>query len=173
MRMRLRRAAGFAVTLGLLTAMIAFAPSPAGAGGTPRWVKHVQNYPGGISAGVRARLVALQAEADAAGGVAATSQPVAGSDVQMNDDCDPALPQDETSVAVNTSDPLNAVSAANDYCGDGFWIGHTTDGGVTWTSQFKDPKLSPDGLSIDERRRGLSMHLGAVPTACRSHGPDG
>jgi len=33
MRMRLRRASGFAVTLGLLTATIALAPSPAGAGG--------------------------------------------------------------------------------------------------------------------------------------------
>lgn len=152
MRMRLRRASGFAVTLGLLTATIALAPSPAGAGGTPLWVKHVRNYPGGISVGVRARSVALRAEVDAAGGLAATLQPVAGTDVQMNDDCDPALPQDETSVAVNTGNPLNAVSAANDYCGDGFWIGHTTDGGATWTSQFKDPKLSPDGLSIDERR---------------------
>src|SRR3977135_404705 len=29
-----------------------------GASGTPLWVKHVQNYPGGISGGVRARLQA-------------------------------------------------------------------------------------------------------------------
>ena len=28
----------------------------------------------------------------------------------------------------------------------------TTDGGATWTSEFKDPKLSPDSLSLDERR---------------------
>ena len=152
MRLRLRRASGFAVTLGLLTATIALAPSPAGAGGAPLWVKHVQNYPGGISVGVRARLAAVQGVAGSSASTSAALQPVPGTDVQMNDDCDPALPQDETSVAVNTSNPLNAVSAANDYCGDGFWIGHTTDGGDTWASEFKDPKLSPDSLPIADRR---------------------
>ena len=148
----MRRASTFAVALALLTATIALAPSAVSAAGTPRWVKHVRNYPGGISAGVRARLVALQAETGTAGAASAALQLVAGTDVQMNDDCDPPLPQNETSVAVNTTDPDNAVSAANDYCGDGFWIGHTTDGGATWTSEFKDPKLSPDSLSIEERR---------------------
>lgn len=148
----MRRASTFAVALALLTATIALAPSAVSAAGTPRWVKHVQNYPGGISGGVRARLVALQAETGTAGAASAALQLVSGADVQMNDDCDPPLPQNETSVAVNTSDPDNAVSAANDYCGDGFWIGHTTDGGATWTSEFKDPKLSPDSLSIEERR---------------------
>jgi hypothetical protein len=150
MRLRVRRASTFVIAL-VLTAPIALAPSTVSAGGTPLWVKHVQNYPGGISGGVRARLVAIQADVDAAG-ASATLQLVAGTDVQMNDDCDPPLPQNETSVAVNTSNPLNAVAAANDYCGDGFWIGHTTDGGATWTSEFKDPKLSPDALTIDERR---------------------
>jgi hypothetical protein len=150
MRLRVRRASTFAIAL-VLIATIALVPSTASAGGTPLWVKHVQNYPGGISGGVRARLVAIQADIDAAG-ASATLQLVAGTDVQMNDDCDPPLPQNETSVAVNTSNPLNAVAAANDYCGDGFWIGHTTDGGATWTSEFKDPKLSPDALTIDERR---------------------
>jgi len=60
----------------------------------------------------------------------------------MNADCDPPLPQNETSVAFNPGNPFNAVAAANDYCGDGFWIGRTTDGGRTWTSTFKDPKTS-------------------------------
>jgi hypothetical protein len=148
----MRRAFAFAVALGLLTATIAFSSSAVAADATPLWVKHVKNYPGGISGGVRARLVAHEAQTDQAGTGFATQQLVAGTDVQMNDDCDPPLPQNETSVAVNTSDPDNAVSAANDYCGDGFWIGHTTDGGDTWTSEFKDPKLSPDSLSIEERR---------------------
>ena len=160
--MRLRRALGSAVTLGLIIHALA-PPSTAGAGGTPLWVKHVRNYPGGISGGVRARLVALQAETAAAGAASAALQPVAGTDVQMNDDCDPPLPQNETSVAVNTTDSDNAVAASNDYCGDGFWIGHTTDGGTTWASEFKDPKLSPDSLSIDERRR-----FGADPSVVYS-----
>jgi hypothetical protein len=148
----MRRASTIALALGLLTATIALSSPAVAADATPLWVKHVRNYPGGISGGVRARLVALEAQTDQAGTASATQQLVAGTDVQMNDDCDPPLPQNETSVAVNTSDPDNAVSAANDYCGDGFWIGHTTDGGDTWTSEFKDPKLSPDSLSIEERR---------------------
>jgi hypothetical protein len=145
----MRRASTFAVTFILLVTTAALTPSPASARGIPLWVKHVRNYPGGISGSVRARLVAIQADTTTS---PAALQPVPGTDVQMNDDCDPPLPQNETSVAVNTGDPLNAVAAANDFCGDGFWIGHTTDGGDTWTSEFKDPKLSPDSLTFDERR---------------------
>jgi hypothetical protein len=149
----MRRASTFAVVLGLLTTTIALAPSAVAVDDdAPLWVKHVQNYPGGISGSVRARLAALEIQTAQAGTGVASQQVVAGTDVQMNDDCDPPLPQNETSVAVNTSDPDNAVAAANDYCGDGFWMGHTTDGGATWTSQFRDPKLSPDGLTFDERR---------------------
>lgn len=62
--------------------------------------------------------------------------------VQANTDCNPRRPQDETSVAFNVASPLNAVAAANDYCGSGFWIGRTADGGRTWASQFKDPKTT-------------------------------
>ena len=65
--------------------------------------------------------------------------------VQMNGDTDPPLPQDEPSVAASLLHPMNAVAASNDYTGDGFWIGYTTDGGLTWTSQWKDPKFSFDG----------------------------
>ena len=94
--MRLRRASGFAVTLGLLTATVALAPSTAGAGGTPLWVKHVRNYPGGISGAVRARLIAIES-GTVPTATSSTLQPVPGTDVQMNEDCDPALPQNETS----------------------------------------------------------------------------
>ena len=138
----MRRSSMFVVILTLLTAMVGLAPGPgSSAGSPPLWVKHVQTFPGGISGGVRARLSAIQGEAGS-GGLA--QQLVGGTDIQMNDDCDPPLPQNETSVAVNASDPMNAVAAANDYCGDGFWIGHTFDGGQTWASEFKDPKLSTD-----------------------------
>ena len=65
--------------------------------------------------------------------------------VQMNGDSDPPLPQDEPSIAESLDDPMNAVAAANDYTGDGFWIGSSTDGGQTWASQWKDPKFSFDG----------------------------
>jgi hypothetical protein len=139
----MRRAWKFAVSLTFVVAMIGLAPTGGAAGAPPLWVQHVQNYPGGISGGVRARLAATQADAEAnAAPASLVRQPVAGTDVQMNTDCDPPLPQNETSVAVNTSDSDNAVASANDYCGDGFWIGHTFDGGQTWVSEFKDPKLS-------------------------------
>ena len=114
----------------------------------PRWVKHVQHWNGGISNGVRERA------AQASGGLVipqTLSQPVvkigspALDNVQMNGDSDPPLPQDEPSIAESLDDPMNAVAASNDYTGDGFWIGSTTDGGQTWASQWKDPKFSFDG----------------------------
>ena len=100
----------------------------------PRWVKHVQHWNGGISNGVRERA------AQASGGLVipqTLSQPVvkigspALDNVQMNGDSDPPLPQDEPSIAESLDDPMNAVAASNDYTGDGFWIGSTTDGGQT------------------------------------------
>jgi hypothetical protein len=104
----------------------------------PLWAQHVQNYDGGISNGVRERLAAVTVRST---GLTAPTA-AALNNVQMNADCDPALPQNETSVAYKPSNPLIAVAAANDFCGDGDWIGNTTDGGTTWASTFKDPKTS-------------------------------
>ncbi len=104
----------------------------------PLWVQHVQNYDGGISNGVRSRLEARAVQTSGFVG----AQPAALNNVQMNADSVPPLPQNETSVALKPSAPLTAVAAANDYTGDGFWIGRTTDGGQTWSSLFKDPKTS-------------------------------
>ena len=42
--------------LGVVVGLVAVGPSFAAASTTPRWVKHVRNYPGGISNGVRAYL---------------------------------------------------------------------------------------------------------------------
>ncbi|HEY3259205.1 MAG TPA: sialidase family protein, partial [Pseudonocardiaceae bacterium] len=120
------------------------APTATAADGPPLWVLHVQNHDGGISNGVRARLAASELDARTATSVAAAALPAPGDldNVQANADCDPPLPQNETAVAFNPGDPMNAVAAANDYCGDGYWIGATFDGGHTWTSTFKDPKTS-------------------------------
>jgi hypothetical protein len=114
----------------------------------PQWVEHVQQWNGGISNGVRERA------AQASGGLVipqTLSQPAvkigspALDNVQMNGDSDPPLPQDEPSIAESLDDPMDAVAASNDYTGDGFWIGSSTDGGQTWASQWKDPKFSFDG----------------------------
>ena len=114
----------------------------------PRWVKHIQHWDGGLSNGVRER--AAQAAGEITVSTATGARPkVLGAptldNVQMNGDSDPPLPQDEPSIAESLVDPMNAVAAANDYTGDGFWIGYTTDGGQTWASQWKDPKFSFDG----------------------------
>ena len=113
-----------------------------------RWVKHVQHWDGGISNGVRERLAQIQGDV-VVSDVTATAISLFASptidNVQMNGDSDPPLPQDEPSIAGSLDDPMNAVAASNDYTGDGFWIGYTTDGGQTWTSQWKDPKFSFDG----------------------------
>jgi hypothetical protein len=114
----------------------------------PRWVKHVQHWDGGLSNGVRERAAQVAGEivvsTTSGGRTAALGSPTLDN-VQMNADSDPPLPQDEPSIAESLLNPMNAVAASNDYTGDGFWIGYTTDGGQTWHSQWKDPKFSFDG----------------------------
>ncbi|MGE5459436.1 MAG: hypothetical protein ACM3WR_02285 [Solirubrobacterales bacterium] len=123
---------------------LAIAPAAVTAG-QPSWVRHVLGYPGGISNGVREREAVALGQTTTTP-LATTVSPSLSTleNVQMNGDSDPPLPQDEPAVALNLEDPMNAVAASNDYTGDGFWIGFTTDGGHTWTSQWKDPKFSFD-----------------------------
>jgi hypothetical protein len=135
--------------MGLAVALALSLPAPgaAAADHTPGWVRHVNHYGGGISNGVRERLAAASGQlvAPTAKKSLAHTELISLDNVQVNGDTDPPLPQDEPSVALNVSDPMVAVAASNDYTGDGFWIGYTTDGGQTWTSQWKDPKFSFDG----------------------------
>jgi len=119
--------------------------APAAYGATPLWVQHVQNYRGGISNGVRAYTdpsVAAAQTLYGSGPFAAsgfTSSLATLENMQINTDSTPPLPQDETSVALNPSNPLVAVAAANDYVSGGVWIGTTQDGGQTWASQRLAP----------------------------------
>jgi hypothetical protein len=134
--------------LAIVLVLVAFGPASAAGQGRPRWVRHVLHYSGGISNGVRERLAVSQGKtgtAKLATRTAAVTAFPSLDNIQLNDDTDPPLPQDEPGIALNLDDPMNAVAAANDYTGDGFWIGYTTDGGQTWTSQWKDPKFSFDG----------------------------
>jgi hypothetical protein len=116
---------------------------------TPRWVKHVERYPGGISNGVRAQLSGelIAARAKYAGATAgATEAPrstVPRDNVQMNDDSNPPVPQNETSVAYNTDNPLIAVAAANDYVSGGVAVMRTSDGGRTWKTTRISPQFVP------------------------------
>ncbi|MGI8701036.1 MAG: sialidase family protein [Nocardioidaceae bacterium] len=123
------------------------------AASTPRWVTHVQHYPGGISNGVRAMYAAQlngaasKARADAqrkAGGFVAA--PLSdGSNVQMNDDSNPPLPQNETAVAYRIGRPLIAVAAANDYVSGGVVVMRTSDGGRHWASTRITPQFGGTG----------------------------
>ena len=118
----------------------------------PRWVRHVRNYRGGLSGTVRISLAPAVIRAQAANlrvtrrlSSRSFASPSGLVNVQANTDTFPKLPQDETSVAVSTRDPLTAVAASNDYINGGLWIGTTHDGGKTWSSQFLASRLAQTG----------------------------
>ena len=103
-------------------ATLAAAPSLAAAPATtPRWILHIQRYPGGISSGARAMVSAPAMAARAAKhAISGASASVSfGPNVQMNTDSNPPLPQNETAVAVSLANPKIAVAAANDYVSGG------------------------------------------------------
>ncbi len=139
---RVARAAAAATAVVVGAALLGSAGQAAastGAGAaqaTPRWVRHVQTYPGGISAGVRARLDPAAVAAAAGAAPRALVQPAltSGRNVQMNDDSDPPLPQNETAVAASLDDPAVAVAAANDYVSGGVAVMRTSDGGAHWAT---------------------------------------
>jgi hypothetical protein len=112
---------------------------------TPRWVKHVRNYPGGISNTVRASLdpAVIQAETRLGPSTQLSSTGVALANVQMNDDSFPQMPQNEESVAYSLADPMVAVAAANDYVSGGVVVMRTSDGGQTWQNTRVIPVFRP------------------------------
>jgi hypothetical protein len=129
-------------------------PKTPGGAATPRWVAHVANYPGGISSGVRAVLAAqeesglqsaptqAQAPTSASGG---NSDDGNLSNVRMNDNSYPPMPQNETAVAYNVTDPAIAVAAANDYVGGGVTVMRTSDGGRKWSTTRITPRFGGTG----------------------------
>jgi hypothetical protein len=140
--------AALSVSIGAALAVV----TPASAS-TPAWVQHVQNYPGGITNGVRAyatpEYAAAQstlARARAQLSSAPTSQKKGGlHNVQMNDNTNPPVPQNETSVAASLANPLVAVAGANDYVFGGVTVMRTTDGGNTWSTVRVVPQFRGTG----------------------------
>jgi hypothetical protein len=114
--------------------------------GAPRWLRHVRNYPGGLSGAVRATASPKLAQARRAL-ASASAQPAqgseAGNNVQMNEDTRPPMPQNETAVDYNPANPLIAVAASNDYVAGGLAIMRTSDGGRTWGTTFVNPQFTP------------------------------
>jgi hypothetical protein len=140
---RLRRvhffitAAALAATAGMLAADVSLAATQ-----KPRWVKHVERFPGGISNGVRFSLDPAVIAAQGRYKVRAETR--AGTDnVQMNDDSYPPVPQNEESVAYSTDDPLVAVAASNDYVSGGVAVMRTKDGGKHWRTTRVVPQYVP------------------------------
>jgi hypothetical protein len=109
---------------------------------TPLWVTHVARYPGGISGAVRA-VWAAQGQNGAARAIAkgGARSRIADTNVQMNDDSWPPLPQNETAVAYNVTDPRIAVAAANDYVSGGVVVMRTSDSGRHWASTRITPQF--------------------------------
>lgn len=114
---------------------------------TPRWLTHVQRYPGGISSGVRSHADPAAARARSATPSTDTVHAAdSGGNVQMNSrDSDPPVPQNETAVAVSLDDPNIAVAAANDYVDGGNVVMRTLDGGQTWSTTYVTPRFGGTG----------------------------
>ncbi|PZS04153.1 MAG: hypothetical protein DLM56_07170 [Pseudonocardiales bacterium] len=131
-----------AATIGVAVPIAATA-----AGGTPLWRLHVERYPGGISSGVRAQASPEAAAAAAAHRSAGATAPAVsfGSNVQMNSDSNPPVPQNETAVAASLDNPMIAVAAANDYVSGGNVVMRTLDGGRHWTSTRVTPQFVGTG----------------------------
>ncbi len=143
---------GVATVIGL-AGLLTIGTSLAGASTTPRWVKHVDRYPGGISNGVRAYMAPglkkAQRQARARAALSGSSSaPVAGplQNEQVNTaDSNPPLPQNETQVAHSVFDDNVAVAGANDYVNGGSQIYATNDGGQSWTTQYRSSAAAETG----------------------------
>src|SRR6058998_787140 len=121
---------GAIVALLIVAGMLGAGSTGASAHKVPRWVRHIRRFDGGLSNGVRERAAQVSGDIVVPDTTAARTSTLGSAtldNVQMNRDSDPPLPQDEPSIAESLVDPMNAVAAANDYTGDGFWIGSTTD----------------------------------------------
>ena len=131
-----RMAATLVIAASVAASFLVAAPGQASkAAPAPRWILHIQRYPGGISNGVRAMVSPQAMAARAANRRADSSAPASsGSNVQMNTDSNPPLPQNETAAAVSLANPKIAVAAANDYVSGGNIVMRTADGGRTWKS---------------------------------------
>ena len=128
---------------------VAAAPIAA-ASTTPRWVQHVNKYPGGITAGVRAyaspEVAAAQAKYGSAPLAAGTGTPASAlNNVQMDRNSYPPLPQNETNVAYSLANPSVAVAGSNDYVTGGVTVMYTSDGGSHWGTIRVNPVFDGTG----------------------------
>jgi hypothetical protein len=143
----MRKAIGYAVALAVVGGVLTVGTSLAGAA-TPRWVTHVDKYPGGISGGVRAYLDpgVENAEPGLSPTSSSTSPAAPFNNVQVNSlDSNPKVPQNETQVVANPNNPSIAIAAANDYVNGGVQIYRTTNGGQTWSTQFRSSATKETG----------------------------
>jgi hypothetical protein len=151
-------------------ATLAAAPSLAAAPATtPRWILHIQRYPGGISNGARAMISAQAMAARAARHPISGASAPFGLNVQMNTDSNPPLPQNETAVAASLANPKIAVAAANDYVSGGNIVMNTTDGGRHWSSTRVTPSFVGTGdvcsggdPSVAYSRRDHAFYMGQL-----------
>ena len=142
--MKIPRLLLVAATVAAMAGLVA-PPAATGAtsASTPLWVKHVQRYSGGISNGVRFSLDPAVVRAQGRYTATQSAPRGVGTNVQMNDDSYPPLPQNEESIAVSTDDPMVAVAGANDYVSGGTVVMRTSDGGQTWSSTRVEPVFRP------------------------------
>ena len=156
----MRRVVRISLVLVVLASMVMVAIGSQAAPGkhhrnTPRWVKHVRKYPGGISNGVRAYLTEGVRQAQAKyvpahpGRIYKSGHRPAMSNFKNVDMTTeptiPKMPQNETAVAFNTASPKTAVAASNDYVNGGLAIYTTHDFGKSWNTVFLSPRVPETG----------------------------
>src|SRR3954451_1527869 len=144
----MRKGTSISVMLAVVAGLMSLGTAIATASTTPRWVTHAQNYPGGISGGVRAYLD--KGVTGAKPGLSPTSasafQRAPLLNVQVNSlDSNPKVPQNETQVVANPNNPRIAIAAANDYVNGGSQIYRTNNGGQSWTTQFRSSATQETG----------------------------
>ena len=149
----MRKRSRISAVLVVMAGLMALGTSLAAASTTPRWVKHVRNYPGGISGGVRAYLDSGTSRARAglmgmpgASSFSRPASPVTLHNLKVNSqDASPPVPQNETQVVHNVFNDRIAVAGANDYVNGGSQLYRTADGGQHWSSQFRSSAVLETG----------------------------
>jgi hypothetical protein len=139
---------GFVAAL-IAVAGVAMLTAAVAAASTPRWVTHVDRYPGGISNGVRAYLDPGTRQARAVARLNGQSSSAASGsslhNLQVNQDSSPPLPQNETQIVHKPSNDMVAVGGANDYVNGGSQLYTTDDGGQTWPTQDRSARVLETG----------------------------
>ena len=125
--------------------------------------RHVNAFPGGLSAGMRAFVLHTHAVEATVARVPPIQRPF-GPNIQMNRDPQ-HRPQTETAVALDLTNPMVAVASAQDGFSGTAVLMRTTNGGKSWTTsvleaEFEGARCSCCDSSLAYSLRDRAFYLG-------------